>query len=165
MKSNLKESGNYEIFRTTENHHILRLDNEVFAIVKTRSGSILVKTDEDLQKQETLQEGQCYLLDSEEDISFKELPHLFIDKEGSYQEFILPSVSTDAEKQKKVLLAVGNERNTRHHIKFHEKAERIKKDTNREKKELLRTARKQHDRSPTKNNQKELLKASGQIKE
>lgn len=105
MEKNLNEKGNYEIFKTTGDNEILRLGkSEIYAIVETNKGPILIKTDEDHQKQETIEKGIFYLVDFEEDPAFQDMPHLFIEKGTKYQELLLPSGFPDASRDRKKII-------------------------------------------------------------
>jgi hypothetical protein len=64
----------------------------------------LVDTDEEHQKDHTVGEGKFLLLDFEQDPKFKDMPHLFLERDGSYHEVMLPNGwPTSSDKQKKVI--------------------------------------------------------------
>ncbi|HET6568013.1 MAG TPA: DUF2795 domain-containing protein [Rhodothermales bacterium] len=105
MPVDVKDSGHYELFETTKNHRILVLDHERwFAWVEGQRGEILVHSDSDHQKDHTLQEGQFYVVDFNDDPKFKDMPHLFLEKGGKYQEIMIPEgLPTEQDAQKKVV--------------------------------------------------------------
>jgi hypothetical protein len=79
MPAKVQEQGHYELFNTSHQHHILVLnDKQWFAWVQGQQGEILVHSDADHQKQHTLQTGQFYLVDFEDDPTYKDMPHLFL---------------------------------------------------------------------------------------
>lgn len=107
MHGKLKKEGKYELFETTHGHQILTLDQkEWYAVVKTSQGHILVKSDSDHEKQKTIDQGQYYLADFEDDPEFKDMPHLFLkDTKTRYKEFILPQgLPSSGKDRKKVIL-------------------------------------------------------------
>ena len=147
MDNKIKEKGSYEIFKTTEDHEILKLDkDEIFAIVETNQGHILVTTDEDHQKKKTLQKGKFYLVDFNEDPSFSDMPHLFLEKGSKYEELILPKgLPNNSTKRKKIIFSdekVSKDKVERH-AKNNRRAVEKKEDLmEMEKKELDRRAKK-----------------------
>ena len=105
MPVNIKEKGDYELFETTRDHRILVLNGEQwFARVEGQQGEILVHSDSDHKKDRTLQQGQFYLADFEDDPTYKDMPHLFLEKGGHYQEWMVPNgLPTEDDHQKKVI--------------------------------------------------------------
>ncbi|MFB6351574.1 MAG: DUF2795 domain-containing protein [Bradymonadaceae bacterium] len=105
MGLNYKRDGNYELFETTKGHRILVLDETDWAAwVEGQAGEILVATDEDHEKQRTIDEGSYRLIDFENDPKFKDMPHLFLATDGSYRELMLPNGWPDEkDRQKKVI--------------------------------------------------------------
>lgn len=169
MKNKLNKKGTYEIFKTTGDNEILRLGkDEVYAIVETNRGHILIKTDEDHEKQETLQKRHFYLIDFKEDPSFQDMPHLFIGKDEAYQELILPSGLPDNDQDRKKIIFTRqkvDEEKVRRHSK--NKIQQVQKEEDlkeMEKKELDRMARKIDIPSRSKMNKKELSKALNKAK-
>ncbi len=105
MSVNVKDNGNYELFETTHGNRILVLNGERwFAWVEGQRGEILVLTDSDHEKDHTIQEGQFYLADFEDDPKFQDNPHLFLERDGNFQELIVPNgLPTEHDNQKKVV--------------------------------------------------------------
>lgn len=90
MTTNITRSGHYELFRTTNDNRILVLDNDYFAITEGQKGEMLVGSDSDHEKAETLQKGSYKLVEFEDDSKFQDVPHLFLEKEGKYDEVVVP---------------------------------------------------------------------------
>lgn len=106
MSANVKDRGNYELFETTHGHRILVLDGEKwFAWVEGQQGEILVHSDSDHKKDHTIQEGDFYLAEFEDDPEFRNnQPHLFLQKGDEFQELIVPNgLPTERDNQKKVV--------------------------------------------------------------
>ena len=105
MSIKVEDKGHYELFETTNGNHILVLNDERwFAWVEGQQGEILVHTDSDHEKDHTIQEGQFYLADFEDDPKFQGNPHLFLQKEDRFEEAILPNgLPTEQDKQKKIV--------------------------------------------------------------
>jgi len=106
VSANVREKGNYELFETTHGHRILVLnDKRWFAWVEGREGEILVLSDSDHEKDHTVQEGEFYLAEFEDDPKFQNnQPHLFLQKGDHFQELIVPNgLPTEDDNQKKVV--------------------------------------------------------------
>jgi hypothetical protein len=105
MPAIVREKGRYELFETNHHHRILVLNNrQWFAWVRGQQGDILVLTDSDHQKARTLQQGQFYLVDFEDDPKYKDMPHLFLQDGDRYQELMLPNgLPTEQDRQKRVV--------------------------------------------------------------
>jgi hypothetical protein len=105
MHGELEREGNYELFETNHGHQILELNNKVwFAIIKGKYGDILVKSDSDHVKSKVLKKGRFYLADFNDDPSFKDMPHLFLEDGNKYREWILPNYeATEGDFQKKLV--------------------------------------------------------------
>ena len=106
MSVEVKEKGNYELFETTHGHRILMLNNERwFAWVEGQKGEILVHSDSDHKKDRTIQEGDFYLAEFDDDPKFQNnRPHLFLQKDDHFQEVIVPNgLPTEHDNQKKVV--------------------------------------------------------------
>lgn len=106
MSANVKEKGNYGLFETTHGHRILVLnDKQWYAWVEGQQGEILVHSDSDHNKDHTIQEGDFYLAEFEDDPEFQNnQPHLFLQKGDEFQELIVPNgLPTESDNQKKVV--------------------------------------------------------------
>lgn len=105
MPAPIRDEGHYERFETTKGHEILVLNDEKwYSLVEGQAGEIIVLSDSDHQKRRTLEDGRFYLVDFEEDPEFRDMPHLFLEEDGTYREFILPnSLPTESDKQRKVV--------------------------------------------------------------
>src|SRR5215207_259330 len=87
MSVKVEDKGHYELFETTNGNHILVLNGERwFAWVEGQQGEILVHTDSDHEKDHTIQEGEFYLADFEDDPNYQDNPHLFLQKEDRFEE-------------------------------------------------------------------------------
>lgn len=105
MKGKLAKKGTYEIFVTTNNHQILALNEQNwYAIVEGKQGDILVLTDSDHEKNKTVMQGDFFLVHFKNDPEFNDVPHLFLQDEKHYREFILPNgLPTKSDHQKKLI--------------------------------------------------------------
>ena len=164
MKNEVEEKGKFEIFKTTEGTDILTLgQDKVYAIIETTRGHILVKTDEDHEKEKTLQKGHFYLVDINDDPTFQDMPHLFLQKGKKFEEMILPKgLPTNSTIRKKIILTDDKveEQKINVHLKNDKKKVLKKEPTSEvEKKELDRMARKMKISGRSKMDKKELAKA------
>lgn len=105
MPIDILEEGDYELFETTKEHEILVLNGEEwFSIVQGQAGEILVLTDSDHEKKRTEKQGRFFLVDFKDDPKFRDIPHLFLETEGAYEEVVVPqALPTGGDKQKKVI--------------------------------------------------------------
>ncbi len=105
MTVKINDKGDYELFETTRGHRILVLNGERwFAWVEGQQGEILVHTDSDHEKDHTIQEGEFYLADFEDDPNYRDMPHLFLQNGDRLEELILPNgLPTEQDKQKKIV--------------------------------------------------------------
>jgi hypothetical protein len=105
MPVKVQAQGRYELFETTHQHRILVLDHEHwFAWVQGQQGELLVRSDADHQKDHTIQTGRFYLVDFERDPTYKDMPHLFLQKGDRYEEVMLPNgLPTEEDHQKKLV--------------------------------------------------------------
>jgi len=105
MTAHIKAQGQYELFETTHHHKVLVLDKKQwFAAVKGQQGDILVKSDEEHEKDHTLQHGKFFIADFKDDPKFNDVTHLFLEKGENYQEIVLPNgLPTNRNTQKKIV--------------------------------------------------------------
>jgi Protein of unknown function (DUF2795) len=105
MPVNVQAQGQYELFETTKRHRILVLNEDKWlAWVQGQQGEILVRSDADHQKDHTIQQGQFYLVDFEDDPTYKDMPHLFLQKGDRFVEVMLPNgLPTEGDPQKKLV--------------------------------------------------------------
>jgi len=105
MTATLQRRGKYTLFQTPRQNRILVLGDDMwFAWVGGQQGEILVRSDSDHEREHTIQEGEFYLVDFDDDPSFTDMPHLFLEQNGGFQEVILPNgLPTDADAQKRVV--------------------------------------------------------------
>ncbi len=122
MSVRILDKGRYELFKSAHRHRILVLGGRKwFALIRGQRGQLIVRTDSDHEKTETLQRGRYYYVDFRKDPKFEDLPHLFLQKGERYQELILPNgqpTRTDPQKiivsTRKSLPAAELERYLRH---------------------------------------------------
>jgi hypothetical protein len=105
MSVKVKDKGHYKLFETTHGHRILVLNNKRwFAWIEGQQGEILAHSDSDHQKDHTIQKGEFYLVDFENDPKYKGMPHLFLQKEDHFEELVLPNgLPTEEDHQKKLV--------------------------------------------------------------
>lgn len=79
-------------------------DREFFALVKGQKGDIIVHPDPDHKKKKTIQQGEFYLADFDDDSEFRDVPHLFMENRDRYDEMILPNgLPTASDHQRKLV--------------------------------------------------------------
>lgn len=107
MTATVRRHGQYTMFETPGGNRILSLGSDLwFAWVTGEQGEIFVRSDSDHEQDRTVQEGEFYLVDFQNDPSFTDIPHLFLEREGEFQEIILPNgLPTDDDPQKRVVPA------------------------------------------------------------
>ncbi len=105
MSVNVEDKGDYELFETTRGHRILVLNDERwFAWVEGQRGEILVRSDPEHEKDRTIQEGEFYLVDFEDDPNYQDNPHLFLQRGDRFEELIVPNgLPTDEDHQKRIV--------------------------------------------------------------
>ena len=109
MTATVQRRGRYTLFTTPRQNRILVLGKDQwFAWVGGQQGDILVRSNEEHERERTIQEGEYLLVDFEGDPDFTDVPHLFLEKDGEFVEVILPNgLPTDDDTQKRV---VGTEK-------------------------------------------------------
>lgn len=105
MTATVQRRGRYTLFETPRQNRILSLgDGLWFAWVQGEQGEILVRSDSDHERDQTVQQGEYYLVEFKDDASFTDVPHLFLERDGEFQELILPNgLPTDDDTQKRVV--------------------------------------------------------------
>jgi hypothetical protein len=106
MPVEVQDHGRYELFETTKGHRILALSHRRwFAWVEGQQGEILVHSDADHREDHTIQEGRFFLVDFRDDPQWKDMPHLFLQKDNSYQVVVVPEgLPTEDNYQKKIVM-------------------------------------------------------------
>jgi hypothetical protein len=101
----IQRKGKYELFETSSGNRILALGlNDWYAWVTGQQGEILVRSDADHDRARTVQAGEYYLVDFEDDPKFSDVPHLFLQQNGAFREVIVPNgLPTDDETPKRVV--------------------------------------------------------------
>lgn len=170
MRGEIREEGKYEIFETTKGHTILSLKNKKFyALVEGQQGEIIVKSDSDHKREQTIAEGDYHYVNFEDDPEFQDMPHLFLQDQNVYRELVLPEGLPDEQNyQKKLIRSDGklSKIKIQHHVKgsgkkgdekqYSEKAEGLRTKT---KKELYDLAQKYKIKDRSKMDKDELAKA------
>lgn len=105
MTVHLKQRGDYELYLTDHQNRILALDGErFFAWVETQQGELLVRSNPGHRKERTLRRGRFYFADFEHEPKFKDMPHLFLQRDDRFEELMLPNgLPTDADPEKKIV--------------------------------------------------------------
>lgn len=105
MTATVRRHGRYTMFETPGGNRILALGSDLwFAWITGDQGELLVRSDADHEQERTVQDGEYYLVDVHNDPSFTDVPHLFLEREGEFQEIILPNgLPTDDDIQKRVV--------------------------------------------------------------
>lgn len=121
MRGEVEQQGTYKLFETTQGHEILVLINRNwFEVVEGLYGNILVKSDYDHQKKRTIQQGNFYPADFEDDPEFRDMPRLFPEEGESYKEFILRNDNPTGNNGQKKLVIAGDkidQQKVREHVK------------------------------------------------
>lgn len=173
MRGKLQGEGHYELFQTTHGHRILCLDDERwFAVVEGQQSDILVGSDGDHEKADTVRSGKYFYADFENDPEFRDQPHLFLEEGRHFREYVLPQ-GLPCEKGDKVRLirseAELSAGKVREHVKgkgdrggekqFEGEPEGLR---NRTKDELYRMARDRGVRGRSSMNKADLVRALSQ---
>lgn len=105
MRGKLKKEGNFELFKTTKGNEILNLDDKQFyALVKGQLGDIIVHSDSDHKKQDSISKGKYYYADFNNDPEFRDMLHLFLEDGSKFLELILPrGLPAKGDPQKKLV--------------------------------------------------------------
>lgn len=105
MTATVQRHGRYTLFETPQQNRILVLGDDLwFAWVGGEQGEILVQSDADHERDRIVQDGDYYLVDFEQDGSFTDVPHLFLEASSGFQEIILPNgLPTSDDTQKRVV--------------------------------------------------------------
>lgn len=105
MPAHVRDRGRYELFLTARDHRILVLNDERwYAWVEGDRGELLVRSDADHERRESIEGGRFFLVDFEDDPQFKDMPHLFLQKDDRYQEMMVPDgLPTEQDRQKKIV--------------------------------------------------------------
>lgn len=105
MSATVKKHGDYELFETTKDHRILVLNgDDWYAWVEGQQSPLLVKSDDDHEKDRTISKGAFYLIDFKDDPGFRDQPHLFLEQKDGYKDLILPNgLPTNSDKQKRLV--------------------------------------------------------------
>ncbi len=105
MRGKLKNEGKYELFKTTEGHEILNIeDKDFYALVEGQKGDIIVHSDSDHEKKKTISSGKYYFAEFDDDPEFQDMPHLFMEDGKKFRELILPNgFPTKSDHQKKLV--------------------------------------------------------------
>lgn len=170
MRGKLEKEGDYELFQTTHGHEILVLNNKLYyAVIQTSQGHILVASDSDHKKDHTIDKGQFYLADFQDDPAFKDMPHLFLKEGKKYKELVLPNdLPNQSDNEKKVIITNDkvSDQKVEEHVegkgnKGSEKQYQGKKEglRNKTKEELYHLAQKDHIHGRSKMNKKQLVDA------
>jgi hypothetical protein len=106
MSVRVIDKGRYELFKSSHRHRILVLGGRKwYALIRGQQGQLIVRTDSDHVKAETLSRGRYYYVDFRNDPMFEDQPHLFLQKGERYRELILPNgFPTTADPQKRIVL-------------------------------------------------------------
>lgn len=107
MSINVKRKGQYELFETTKSHQILVLDGtDYYAFIEGEYGPIIVKSDSDHQKDNTISQGEYVLFIAKDDPNWRDnVEHLELQQgEDTYKTYILPNgFPTERNHQKKLV--------------------------------------------------------------
>ena len=105
MPLHVMEQGEYELFETTNGHRMLVLNGErLYAWVQGQEGEILVRSDSDHRRDRTIRTGRFYVIDFEENPTYKDMPHLFLQNGDAFEEAMLPNgLPSDEDVQTKVV--------------------------------------------------------------
>lgn len=105
MTASVQRHGRYRLFETPRQNRILVLNDDLwYAWVEGQQGELLVRSDSDHESRGAIREGESYLVDFADDPGFTDVPHLFLERDGGFQEVILPNgLPTDDDNQKRVV--------------------------------------------------------------
>lgn len=106
MSVHTLKTGQYETFKTTRQHKILVLDGkDYYAWVDTTQGHLLVLSDAEHQRLETLGSGDYVIFRPQDEPNFRDnLDHLELREGDRYHTYILPNgLPTSDDTQKKLV--------------------------------------------------------------
>lgn len=169
MRGELKKEGKYELFRTTEGHDILNLeDKEFYALVSGQKGDLIIHSDSDHKKQRSISKGKFFYADFNDDPEFQDMDHIFLEDGSKYRELVLPEgLPTKSDHQKKLVRTKDkiSEKKVKEHVKgkgnkgteqqYSGEKEGLKTKT---KEELYEMAKKRNIRGRSKMKKQELIK-------
>lgn len=169
MKGDLKKKGKFDLFETTENHQILKLDDKkFFAIIEGQKGDIIVHSDSDHKKKKSISKGKYYYSYFDDDPEFNDIPHLFMEDGNKFREFILPEGFPTGKDNKKKLIRTKeklSKKKVDEHVQGNENKGNKKRSTKKEinlenktKAELYEIAKKKRLEGRSKMNKKDLIK-------
>jgi hypothetical protein len=106
MSAKVKAKGEYDLIEDQHRHRFIVLNGRRwYAIIGGQKSPILVRTDSDHQKKRELQHGEFLYVDFKNDPEFRDMPHLFLQKNGRYREFLLPNgFPTRQDPQKRLVI-------------------------------------------------------------
>ena len=169
MRGKLKKEGKYELFKTTEGHDILNLENkEFYALVSGQKGDLIIHSDSDHKKQKSISKGKFFYADFNDDPEFQDMDDIFLEDGSKYRELVLPEgLPTKSDHQKKLVRTKDkiSEKKVKEHVKgkgnkgteqqYSGKKEGLKTKT---KEELYEMAKKRNVRGRSKMKKQELIK-------
>ena len=107
MAIRLKNRGRYELVEDEHGHRFLTLDSRRwYAWIDGQKSPLLVRTGSNHRKERVVQRGKYFYVDFKDDPKFRDVPHLFLEREDEYQEILLPNgFPTRSDPQKRLVLS------------------------------------------------------------
>ena len=97
MAYDIERQGDYQILRTTEDRRVLVLDGQsyvmhraYFTIAEGSQGELEAVNEADVDSLEVLRQGTYKVVVFCEDPQFQDIPYLFLEREGKYDELFIP---------------------------------------------------------------------------
>ena len=104
MPVDIKKQGHYRLFETNHDHRMLVLGDSYFAWIHGQQSPILVHSDSDHEKDHQIASGEFYFVDFKNDPKYKDMPHLFLEKDNGFEEIMLPNgLPTESDAQKRIV--------------------------------------------------------------
>ena len=102
--NDIVKQGQYEIFRTARRERVMVLDGDHFAmepsyftISEGAQGEFVARNAEDFDRHEILREGRFMLVEFQDDPEFQDIPYVFLERDGKFDEIYIPQGLPDEE--------------------------------------------------------------------
>ena len=107
MAIRVKNRGRYELVEDQHGHRFLALGSRRwYAWIEGQKSPILVRTGPNHRKERILQRGRYFYVEFKEDPKFRDVPHLFLERDDGYQELLLPNgFPTGTDPQKRLVVS------------------------------------------------------------
>ena len=107
MAIKVRSRGRYELVEDEHGHRFVVLGGtRWYAWIEGQKSPLLVRTGSTHRKQRILQRGRYFYVEFKDDPKFRDVPHLFLERGGEYQELVLPNgLPTGPDPQKRLVVS------------------------------------------------------------